>query len=415
MIATRDGGGPIRMCLTGGWFDSPNVGDNALLLGIVESIAQAAPAAFTVLTPDPARVQTLHGLPAIAPRRHPLKLLRLLWSVDALMFTGGSPFFDHVVQMLYCAALTAIARLSGAKVIVWGIWLRPLRNRLCRLLVRFVCRQAAYLSGRDYETVRDLSELMEGTRAVAFVPDPATRLTPASGEEARALLAEQGIAPDQKAIAICLRDFRAGQQFGMHHYDRQFSPREVENYLNATAQMVMTLLEKTDYTVLFLPMHTVRPDDDRIPPEMVAARLGTAADPKRVKVVTRQFQPREMKALLGLMDLVVGMRFHSLLLASSMGTPVVSLSYASKNESIMDLIGQREHMIRVQDVSGEWLSRHVLEVLSQRDLIKVKITTRYAEFATIYDAELTRLLGLFSGTGVLPPAGNHDRMSPRVS
>ena len=79
----------MRFCLTGGWFDSPNVGDNALLLGIVESLGKAAPAEFTVLTPDPVRVQALHGLSALAPRRHPITLIRLLYSVDALVFTGG--------------------------------------------------------------------------------------------------------------------------------------------------------------------------------------------------------------------------------------------------------------------------------------------------------------------------------------
>ena len=402
MTDTSEGGGPIRLCLTGGWFDSPNVGDNAILLGIVESIAQVVPAVFIVLTPNPDRVQALHGLSALAPRRHPLKLLRLLGSVDALVFTGGSPFFDHVVQMLYCAALAAVARVSGAKVIVWGIWLRPLKNRLCRILVRFVCRQSAYLSGRDHETVRGLSELMHGTRPVAFVPDPATRLTPLPSEGARALLAEQGVGPHRKAIAICLRDFHAGRQFGMHHYDRQFSPHEIENYLDATAHMVKTLLKETDYTLLFLPMHTLQPDDDRIPPAMVVERLGTAADPNRVQVVTRQFQPREMKALLGLMDVVVGMRFHSLLLASSMGIPVVSISYASKNESLMDLISQGEHMVRVQDVSGEWLSRHVLEVVSRREMIRADIMTKYAAFAAVYEAELARLLGLFNGIGGTP-------------
>ncbi len=402
MIGTREAGGPIRLCLTGGWFDSPNVGDNALLLGIVESINQALPAAFTVLTPDPARVQSLHGLPAIAPRRHPLKLLRLLCSVDALVFTGGSPFFDHAGHMLYCAALAAVVRLSGGKVIVWGIWLRPLTNPFCRMLVRFVCRQAAYLSGRDQETVRGISQLIKEIAPVAFVPDPATRLTPVGSDEARALLAEQGVRPAQKSIAICLRDFRANRQFGIHHYDRQFSPPEVENYLKAMVQLVTTLLEQTDYTVLFLPMHTVQPDDDRIPANMVTERLGTAADPKRVKVVMRQFQPREMKAILGLMDLVVGMRFHSLLLASSMGTPVVSISHASKNESIMDLIGQREHLVRVQDMSGDWLSRHALDVLSHQDVIRAGLTTRYAALATVYEVELTRLLGLFDGAGSHP-------------
>ncbi|HVG02815.1 MAG TPA: polysaccharide pyruvyl transferase family protein [Nitrospira sp.] len=397
MTRATEGAGSIRLCLTGGWFDSPNVGDNAILVGIVESITQVAPAVFTVLTPNPDRVQALHGLPALAPRRHPFKLLRLLWSVDALVFTGGSPFFDHVAQMLYCAALAAVARLSGAKVIVWGIWLRPLKSPFCRMLVRFVCRQAAYLSGRDHETVRGLSELMNGTRCVAFVPDPAARMIPASNEDAGKLLAEQGVESPRKAIAICLRDFRAGRQFGMHHYDRLFSSREIDNYLDATSRMVMALLEHTDYTLLFLPMHTLQPDDDRNPAVMVAERLGTAADPNRVKVVTRQFQPREMKALLGLMDVVVGMRFHSLLLASSMGIPVVSIAYASKNESLMDLIEQRKHMIKLQDVSGEWLSHHVLEVLSSREIIRADITAKYAAFAAVYETELARLLGLFSG------------------
>ncbi|MGC3972989.1 MAG: polysaccharide pyruvyl transferase family protein [Nitrospira sp.] len=161
---------PTRFCLTGGWFDSPNVGDNALLLGIVESLGKAAPAEFTVLTPDPDRVRALHGLPALAPRRHPIKLLRLLSSVDALVFTGGSPFFDHTVHMLYCAALAAIARLFGAKIVVWAIWLRPLSDRHCRALVRFICRRADCLSGRDPETVRGLSELVHGEIPVEFSP-----------------------------------------------------------------------------------------------------------------------------------------------------------------------------------------------------------------------------------------------------
>ncbi|MFO0766980.1 MAG: hypothetical protein U0231_09350 [Nitrospiraceae bacterium] len=47
----------------------------------------------------------------------------------------------------------------------------------------------------------------------------------------------------------------------------------------------------------------------------------------------------------------MGVRFHALLLASSMAIP--SSSYASKNESLMDLLGQRERLVRLQEVSGE--------------------------------------------------------------
>ncbi len=388
---------PIRFCLTGGWFDSPNVGDNALLLGIVESLGKAVPSEFTVLTPDTARVQSLHGLSALAPRRHPFKLIRLLYSVDALVFTGGSPFFDHTVHMLYCAALAAVARLCGTKVIIWGIWLRPLSNRYCRVLVRFICRRADYLSGRDPETVHGLSELVSGEVPVEFLPDVATQMTPLSSDEARGLLAVEGVGPNEKAVAICMRDFQAGREFGVHHYDRQFSPSDVERYQDAMAQLVRTLLERTDYRILFFPMHTVAPDDDRVPAMNVVERLGAVAGRTRVSVVTRQYQPREMKGMLGLMDLVVGTRFHSLLLASAMGTPIVSISHASKSESIMDLIGLRRHMIRISDVTGAWLSHHALEVLSQHDAIQSALREQYASFTAMYETQLSRLIMLLGG------------------
>ena len=403
---------PMRFCLTGGWFDSPNVGDNALLLGIVESLGKAAPAEFTVLTPDPVRVQALHGLSALAPRRHPITLIRLLYSVDALVFTGGSPFFDHTVHMLYCATLAAVARLFGAKIIVWGIWLRPLSNRHCRALVRFICRRADYLSGRDPETVCGLSELVNGGASVEFLPDPATQMTPLSSDQAKRLLAIEGVRPNEKAVAICMRDFHAGPEFGVHHYDRQFSPGDVEQYQDAMAQLVRTLLEKTDYHILFFPMHTVDPDDDRVPAVKVVERLGAAADLARVSVVTRQYQPREMKGMLGLMDLVVGMRFHSLLLASSMGTPIVSIAHASKSESIMELIGQHQHMIRVSDVTGAWLSRHALDVLSQHDALQSALRKQYASFAAVYETQLSRLIMLLGGAEGPSSSGKSQPLAP---
>ncbi|MFO0766978.1 MAG: hypothetical protein U0231_09340 [Nitrospiraceae bacterium] len=50
-MSDANGTGRPRHCrLTGGWFDSPNVGDNALLLGIVEEPSTNDLSRFTVLT-----------------------------------------------------------------------------------------------------------------------------------------------------------------------------------------------------------------------------------------------------------------------------------------------------------------------------------------------------------------------------
>ncbi|MFO0732038.1 MAG: hypothetical protein U0361_13845 [Nitrospiraceae bacterium] len=76
---------------------SGNVGDNALLLGIVESLGRTT-LSTTVLTPI--LLGSSGSMIVWAPRKHPLKLVRLLWSVDTLVFTGGSPFFDHVARSI---------------------------------------------------------------------------------------------------------------------------------------------------------------------------------------------------------------------------------------------------------------------------------------------------------------------------
>ncbi len=382
---------PARLIVTGGWYDSPNAGDNALLLGIIESLGPAAPATFTALSPDPPRLKLLYDLPALAPRRHPFKLLQLLRASDALVFTGGAPFFDHRVHMAYCAVLTLVARAFGVPVIFFAIWLRPLHQWFSRQCVRFICRNASYLSGRDRRTMEGLAALSDERKDVRFLPDPASMMSPIEPQAARALLVQAGIDPGRKTIAICLRDFQAGQDFGVHHYDCQFTSEQVENYRSAITELVRWLLQQTDYAVVFLPMHTVEPDDDRVPAQQIAERF-EASLRSRIVVVAQQYGAKEMKGLLGLMDAVIGVRFHSLLLASSMRTPIVSIAHASKNESLMDLLGQPQYLTRLEALTGEWLIGRVQDVMARRDAIVKELDARYTYFAQVYNDELRQLV-----------------------
>ncbi|MFO0732039.1 MAG: hypothetical protein U0361_13850 [Nitrospiraceae bacterium] len=63
----------------------------------------------------------------------------------------------------------------------------------------------------------------------------------------------------------------------MHHYDSRFSPQQVDAHLEAIRCLVRTLLRETDRTIVFVPMHTVEPDDDRRPAVAVVEGLDCGA------------------------------------------------------------------------------------------------------------------------------------------
>ncbi len=351
---------------------------------------------FTVFTANPSRVRSIYSLPAYAPKRQPVSLFNALRSADALVFSGGAPFYDELEHMVYFALLTLVARAYRVPVIVFGVHMRQLKRRSCRSLGRLICRNAAFIGARDRESVERFKDLAGSNAPVEFLPDPALSLTPASEETARQLLRSEGVDCSSPTVGICLRDFRAGPAFRIHHYDQHFQHAQVEQYLESIRQLVHALTTTLNANVVLLPMHTVPPDDDRVPAEKIASRLGKERE--RVTLVRTQFAPREMKAILGMMDLVVGVRLHSIILATSMNVPTISIGYSSKILAFVKLVGREEECRRLQDVRGEWLIERAQINLKHKQRVSNEIRNHRNELDQVYRDGLSRIAGIIEGT-----------------
>jgi len=96
-----------------------------MLLGIQDAFTALGATRFSVFTANPVKVSAQYGLPAFAPLRTPVQLLRNLIGADALVFTGGTPFYDAWPHMSYFVALALVARARGIPILVLGISLRP--------------------------------------------------------------------------------------------------------------------------------------------------------------------------------------------------------------------------------------------------------------------------------------------------
>jgi polysaccharide pyruvyl transferase WcaK-like protein len=104
----------------------------------------------------------------------------------------------------------------------------------------------------------------------------------------------------------------------------------------------------------------------------------------------------DVVALLGLVDVVVGSRFHNVLLALMLGRPAVSIGYSDKNDALMDDFGLGGYCHNIESFDV----RLVLDQLRQL-LLKTDDTTRElpdrlqaarAALDVQYDAFCARLL-----------------------
>lgn len=399
MSGKETGKGSLRICLTGGWFESGNVGDNAILAGITDSIREKSRASFIVLTSSPENVAVAHGLKALAPRRNPLALGHALWTSDALVFTGGTPFYDGLKHMIYFSLLALTARLRGIPIFILGISLRTMDNSLCRRLTRFICGTASYVGAREETTRLALDRLIGREGRARLLPDPGTQMRPAASDwaedEAKSLTGN-GRGP---RVAVCLRDLGSPSSFRAAHFGQNYSPQDIGRLLSSVAELCTYLIEKHRARVIFLPMHIEPPDDDRVPARECARLI---QDPKvlsRVHLAERQYGPREMKALLGAMDAVVGVRFHSLVLSASMGVPNYALGYAGKTAALMDFLGRKQYSQSVRELDADRLKRDVGALFAALQEQRRTLAQRNKTINARYATELEAILRIVRGRG----------------
>jgi polysaccharide pyruvyl transferase WcaK-like protein len=383
--------GRLHICLTGGWFSGDNIGDHAILCGILDSFQRLGDVRFSVLTAGVDKMRERYGLPAFAPKKTPIGLLRNLLGADALVFTGGTPFYEARTHMTYYAALAGLARARGIPVVAFGISLRSFQGWYGDMALRRIVSWSDLLGGREENTLDRFRQLAPDPDKVAYVPDTAMSMRPSDPSRAAELLIADGADPQARNLAICMRDFRAERSFQIHHYSRAFDDGTLARYHETAIRLAEHAIRAHDCNVVFCPMNTRPPDDDRRVMNEVRESISDPELKKRTTVITQQHGPRDMKAILGSMHAVVGVRFHSLVLAMSMSVPALAICYALKNQAIMQQMHQSRFSLDLVEADPDRAIERLDELMEARSQLVRTLCDRNAQIERVYGRQLDRL------------------------
>lgn len=293
--------------LLAGHFGAGNLGDDAIMCGFVDGISRYGGFDVRVMSGAPEETGRLYGLSGI-PRKDLGAYNDELERTDAVVFAGGSIFQDvtSVRSAMFYANLVSKAKKAGKKVFLVGQGVGPLTKFLSKRAAIGAFNMADMIVVRDpasAQTLRDLGV----KRPVRVGADPAFLLRPSSSEEQ-----SYGVA-DRKSIGLAPRAFGK-------------SPKEAVALFGEFTRLVF----QANYMPIMIPMD--KNEDGPLIQAISDAQGGKIPDLRKVQ------RPQDLQARLKRMEAVVAVRLHASVLAATVGTPALMISYDPKVSAFAKLM-----------------------------------------------------------------------------
>ncbi len=392
---------PQRLCVIGN-FSGRNAGDAAILDGLMADVHALAPdIVFDVPTINPGFVRRQYpGLP-VAPRGMlpwNLSVKIFGWPVvasilrsaavavtDAILFDRKlfNPLYNYLSTM---ALVLPLARRLGKPVILYNVSLGPVSTRTGIACLRRVVKAADHIVLRDRESVELCARAGIALDGAVEGADCALNVRPTQGPDLDRILARAGCGPGQPFVTVNINSY-------LDVFLQRGRRADAGEFVRIMAATVDRLVAEWGVRVVFVE---TQPMDLALAGQVYAAvhRQDAIA-----MVDNRTLSHRDLAGVFSRAQLHVGMRTHSLILASAMHTPVVGIICTPKNRGYLRSIEQDARMIEFDDFTADTLLAKCRAAWRDRAAIRTELDRIIPREQEKARQTARRLLPLLQETG----------------
>lgn len=360
--------------LISGYYGFNNVGDEAILKGIIEGIKKLKEnAEIVVLSHSPDFTARKHDVRSIK-RMNFFKIFWEMKNMDLLVSGGGSLFQDVTSKRsiaYYLGIIWMAKRLLKKKVMVYSQGIGPVTKGYNRFLLKKIMNCVDIINVRDEKSKDELismgikKEILVTTDTVFGIPAPST----SKGLER---LEKMGVDNNGLKIGISIRPWK----------NSDYIIKETTNFCEK-------YLEENDGQIILIPFHFY--SDLKIMEKVYEKIDLNLRD--RVFVVRDYLYVEDYLSFVGNMDMMVAMRLHGLIFSVLMKVPVIGLSYDPKIDSFMSDIG-RTKINSVEDFKGLELADEVKKMLEMLDVERKNVLEKLEMFKSKADTHNEILIDL---------------------
>ena len=303
--------------LISGYYGFDNIGDESILRTLITSLREKIPdCSLTVLSHNPASTREKYGVEAVE-RMSPGAILRAVRRCDMLISGGGSLLQDVTSSksIHYYLFIIRLAKLLGKKVFIYSQGIGPIDHAFNRRATARALKKADGIVVRDERSAKLLEQIGLPQERIVITADPVIRMKRPDRTVGREILARAGIKKDGRlTVGWAIREKNRDSTF----------VREI-------TECIRWLRENYDAESVLIPFHY---EEDREVCSVIAERTNGAA-----KCLSEKYLSEDMLSIIGNMDVLVGVRLHSMIYAAIMGVPIIGVSYDPKCTAFLNSVG----------------------------------------------------------------------------
>jgi polysaccharide pyruvyl transferase WcaK-like protein len=256
-----------------------------------------------------------------------------------------------------------------------------------RVIMKYVLSKAALITVRDQISFFNLQKEGLDMTKVYVTADPAFLLKAASKSRILDILSFEGIFRDEfglprKPLIGVVLARNIGRIMQRHEY---------LHLVNVFSSMVNQLSQQKN-DVFFIPHHSGK--INKISDDVMVGR----DIQKRIEhnpnflLIRGDYSPQELKGIIALCDVLVSIRMHPVIAATSMNIPCVIIAFNEKAYGLMKQLQQEQFICDIRAISSDELTQKINLALSEKEKISKELipTIKKMKRLAMKNAELVK-------------------------
>lgn len=299
-----------------GNYGDGNIGDEAILDALLDEIIDTNAHSVEIIVPsrNPEKLQELHKnrIRAISPKQ----IAKEFISIDTMIFGGGTLFSKYSgIYVYFSMLLIILSKMSGKHIFFKGIGISDNVPLVLRILIKNSIRFVEEISTRDIESYA-IFKNMGFKNNMCIVPDYGSLIKPASKERIEHILSKENIDRNQFLVGLSLNYHREG--------------KINDGMISVIPKIIDWMIYNYNLYIIFFTFCPSFSSSVKKSDKELGMKLSKNVQNKNRFKLLEYYIPDDTLGLMGDMDIIIGMRYHSQVFAHKQGIQLIGLVYDDK-------------------------------------------------------------------------------------